>query len=109
MDWKPISEVDVRQLIDSACERMDADQRRVWEKIRVTPEKWNQEPWGNEGKRFWVVALIGRHIIWYNDIEDGFNLSSYENYGTIEEYWCNQDQLEWTIQIIIDGLQGSSE
>lgn len=109
MDWKPISEEEIRSLIDSACVRMNAEQRRVWEKIRVDPVKWSQDPWGNEGKGFWVVALIGQHVVWYNDIEDGFNLSAYESHGTIEEYWCNQDQLEWAVQNIINGLQGSSK
>ena len=27
---------------------------------------------------FWVVGLIGRTVIWYNDIEEGFNRSAFD-------------------------------
>lgn len=33
----------------------------------------------------------------YNDIEEGFNISKYETYGQIKEYWCNQSELNWII------------
>jgi hypothetical protein len=58
------------------------------------------------------VALIGNNVIWYNDIEHGFNRSRFHKYGQIEGYWCNQDELEWTIQNLInemkDGYDSSS-
>lgn len=42
-----------------------------------------------------------------NDIEDGFNISYYENYGEIADYHCNQDNLEWSVQYVLDMiLQG---
>lgn len=109
MDWKPTSEIEIRDLIDSACERMSAEQARVWERIKVPPEKWHQDPWGNEGNGFWVVALVGKWVVWFNDIECGFNLSIYASYGTIDEYWCNQDGLESVVQRIINGLRGGSK
>ena len=40
--------------------------------------------------------------VWYNDIEDGFNRSGYEHYGTIGTYWCNQDELAMTMQQLLD-------
>ncbi len=109
MNWQPSSEEDIRDLIDSACERMKIDQERVWERIRIPPEKWKLDPWGNEGNGFWVVALVGRWVVWYNDIEHGFNLSTYGSYGTIDEYWCNQDGLDAVVYDIVNGLRGSSE
>ncbi len=77
---------------------MTIQQKRLWELIKVIPVKWIQEPWGNEGKGFWVVAIIGKSVIWFNDIEDGFNRSEYSEFGKINDYWCNQDDLEQTIQ-----------
>lgn len=76
---------------------MNASDRRLWEAISFTPEKWAQHPWGDKGDGFWVVAVIGRSVIWYNDIEEGFNISRYTKYGTIDEYWCNQDELRITL------------
>ena len=107
MDWKPISEADLWDDINGAYERMSLQQRKVWEVVKIQPEKWQQEPWGNEGKGFWVVAIIGNSVIWFNDIEDGYNQSTYTKYGEFDDYWCNQDELEWAVQKIINMLKDS--
>lgn len=52
-----------------------------------------------------MVGLIGTTAVWYNDIEHGFNRSRYTSHGQLDEYGCNQDQLEWTIQHIIDTIE----
>jgi len=65
---------------------------RLWEFVRVSPTKWQQHPWGDEGGGFWVVGLFGNRALWYNDIELGFNASSYDQFGTISDYVCNQEQ-----------------
>lgn len=102
MDWQPISSDELKENINSACVRMDMEQKQIWEQIRITPEKWIQHPWGDLGGGFWVVAITGKNVIWYNDIEEGFNCSSYTTYGTIAEYWCNQDDLDVAVQQIIN-------
>ncbi len=83
---------------------MSPAELRLWEAIRVKSEKWRQEPYGKAGGGFWVVALIGRTVIWYNDIEDGFNRSSYTKYGKIDDYWCNQDELELTVRYLMNAI-----
>jgi hypothetical protein len=103
--WKPISEELIWQKINDSWGRMSPPQQRLWELIKVPPEKWKQNPWGNEGGGFWVVAIYGNTVIWYNDIEEGFNRSSYRNFGEIIEYLCNQDELEWTIQYILNEIK----
>lgn len=103
--WKSISEVELWDELNTAEDRMTLSQRRFWEAIRIIPEKWRQSPWGDKGDGFWVVAIIGRNVVWYNDIEEGFNRSVYRAYGEIEEYWCNQDELEVSIQRLIDMVE----
>ena len=49
-----------------------------------------------------MVAIYGSTVIWFNDIEGGFNRSSWSTLGLINEYWCNQDELQWTIQHVFD-------
>ena len=105
MGWKPISELELWNDINEAFGRMSLEQRRIWEVIKILPEKWQHEPWGNEGEGFWVVAIIGNNVIWFNDIEDGYNQSTYARYGTINEYRCNQDGLEWAVQNVINMLK----
>ena len=105
MNWQPISESNIWDDINDSYDRMSNEQRRVWEIIKIIPEKWTQEPWGAEGAGFWVVAIVGNTVIWYNDIEEGWNRSTYKCFGKIEDYHCNQDNLEWQIQNVIDHLK----
>jgi hypothetical protein len=96
--WLPLAEDELRNFINAAWERMTAPQRRLWEAIRIPPAKWKQHPYGDDGGGFWAVAVIGASVVWYNDIEDGLNLSRYSRHGTIDEYVCNQDELEWVLE-----------
>jgi hypothetical protein len=38
-----------------------------------------------------VVAELPSQVVWYNDIEDGFNVSPFVTRGVIGSYFCNQD------------------
>ena len=100
MDWQPISEQGLLELINETRARMNLLERRFWDAIEIPPEKWQQTPYGSEGGGFWAVAILGRIVVWYNDVEDGFNYSTYQQVGTIpeNEYWCNQDDLEWPVR-----------
>jgi hypothetical protein len=90
------------QDINSAWQRMNLPQRRMWEQIKVDPKKWVQHPWGDAGGGFWVAAVIGNQCLFYNDIEEGWNWSDYDAYGEIRDYWCNQDELEIAVQHLLN-------
>lgn len=109
VDWEPISEADLRKRIRQGVARMTPAQLRLWETIRIEPEKWQQHPYGAQGKGFWAVAVIGRTVVWYNDLEDGFNRSRYTEYGTIADYWCNQDELEVAVQYVQTALERGTD
>ena len=68
-----------------------------WKRVRVQPVKWSLPPWGDSGCGFWVVGVMGQNCIWYNDIEDGFNESRFEEFGQIGEYQCSQSELQHRI------------
>jgi hypothetical protein len=95
--WSPIDLPDLLDGIRSSEAVMGPDIRRLWEMIRVEPVKWQLHPWGDEGGGFWVVGLLGRQALWYNDIEHGFNISRYTSLGRIDEYGCNQDELHYVV------------
>ncbi len=105
MDWEPISEASLWDLINEAELRMSVQQARLWEVIRLPPQKWSEKSYGEMGNGFWVVAVVGATVIWYNDIEDGFNRSPYTHFGIIDEYWCNKDELEHSVQQVIDAIE----
>ncbi len=93
MTWTPISLADLSKLISEAEKEMNAEITSFWNLVKINPEKWQEKSYGKEGNGFWVVGIIGKQILWYNDIEEGFNISAYLHYGEIEEYFCNQDEL----------------
>ena len=109
MTWEPISEVDLWDRINTGYKRMTPEQKRCWDVIKIMPEKWHEESYGKPGNGFWVVAVIGTSVLWYNDIECGFNRSQYTTYGTIDDYWCNQDELEWAVQAILDLMRSGHD
>lgn len=104
VDWEPISEAELLARISQGYGRMTEAQQRLWSAIRIDPEKWQQHPYGDGGGGFWTVALIGRTAIWYNDLENGFNRSAYTTYGVIDDYWCNDDELDVTMQYLLNAL-----
>jgi hypothetical protein len=109
VNWQPISKVDLVARIGQGVARMSEPQLRVWRAIEIDPVKWEQHPFGDEGGGFWVVAIIGQSVIWYNDREEGFNRSLYSTFGTIDEYFCNHDELEVAVGFLSNSLQGGHD
>jgi len=105
MSWTPLPEVDLWDMINAASERMTLEQSRLWEIIKIDPQKWSERTYGELGGGFWAVAVIGNSVIWFNDIEDGFNRSTYTEYGEIAEYLCNQDKLEVAVQNLVNHIK----
>ncbi|MBF0202014.1 MAG: hypothetical protein HQK66_12020 [Desulfamplus sp.] len=47
---------------------------------------------------FFVVAIKGEEALYYEDIEEGFNISKISPEGYILEHWCNQDSLNRAVR-----------
>ena len=90
MTWDPITLSELQELMAGDLAEADDDVLAVWEEIRITPTKWSCSPMGDLGGGFWVVAKYAGTVLWYNDIEDGFNTSPFVEDGIIREYRCNQ-------------------
>jgi hypothetical protein len=99
MTWEPISIEELTAIIERDLAACTDEERAYFARVRFAPEKWSLPPWGDEGGGFWAVATDGDRVLWYNDIEDGFNVSRFLRRGEIprEEYWCNQSPLDMEI------------
>jgi hypothetical protein len=95
--WTPIDLEPLYDRINHGHAVMNETTGRLWNAIRVEPEKWQLHPWGDMGGGFWVVGVIGRYALWFNDIEDGFNISRYDKAGVLLEYCCDQDELDCAV------------
>ena len=107
--WRPITEQELRSEISRGLEELSTAQLRFWNAIAIDLCKWEQSPWGDEGGGFWAVAVIGRRVIYFNDIEDGFNISSFARYGSIDEYLCDQGGLQAVIYDLFSCIIGDEE
>lgn len=96
--WEPISLIELYEEIQKTAMELQGELWNFWQLIQITPAKWQEPEYGDEGGGFWVVAICGTKIIWYNDIEDGFNISDYKIYGKFEDYGCEQDELSWAVR-----------
>ena len=95
--WNSITIEELNKEIQSSIDIMTNEELNFWQLIKIEPEKWEEDQFGDKGNGFWVVAILGKRVIWYNDIEEGFNISEYEVYKKIDGYYCNQDKLNWAI------------
>ncbi|MDQ2800052.1 MAG: hypothetical protein M3Y13_10450 [Armatimonadota bacterium] len=96
--WSPALYGDIDDMIQEAERQMEPPVKAFWDKINIVPQKWQLPPWGDEGGGFWVVALVGQDCIYFNDIEDGFNISRFETLGVIQEYVSEQTELIFCIR-----------
>jgi len=103
--WSPVSLKQLEKLIAHGESELQGELLAFWNSVKIKPEKWEEKEYGKEGGGFWVVAVAGNEIIYYNDIEEGFNISHFETHGQIKEYWCNQTELNYAVIDFFNMLQ----
>lgn len=101
-DWKPITLIELSEKIEKTEINLKEELLKFWQQIKIKPIKWTEEKHGEDGSGFGVVAVCETKVIWYNDIEEGFNISEYKIYGQIEKYYCDQDDLSWSVAKLFD-------
>lgn len=105
MEWTPIDREELQHWIERSLVAGGDDVRAFFAQIAREPVKWQLHPWGDLGGGFWIVAVLGNRVVWFNDIEEGFNISTFATEGVIpsDEYWCDQDELHWTLRKLVHG------
>ncbi|MEO9531108.1 MAG: hypothetical protein ABJG68_06345 [Crocinitomicaceae bacterium] len=91
--WNPISKTEILEKIKFFESNGAPVLISLWNKYKVPVVKWQEKEYGSKGNGFWVVATTNSFVVWYNDIEEGFNISEYKTTGEIDEYSCEQDDL----------------
>lgn len=106
MNWYPITFAELESMLSRDLADCSEEYQHLFKRARITPAKWRLTPWGDEGGGFWAVAVHENRVLWYNDIEEGFNVARFEVPGEIpnSEYCCNQDPLSYALP----RLQGDS-
>ena len=105
--WIPAKKESIKKDIEYCSDILFAkpDCLNFWEYIKIEPEKWKENTMGEDGGGFWVVAILGKSVIYYNDIEGGYNFSTFKKYGEIDNYYCNQMELHEMIEGLFEEIE----
>jgi hypothetical protein len=92
---------DVAKEVAEAERDLDASERRLWERIRIAPVRWEQRQYGDEAnqysERFWVVAIMGTRCLYFNHVEGGWGWGRFAEWGSICEYHWQQDEIHHVV------------
>ena len=92
MAWVPATIKDVEKIVADDLANCTTEQRARFKQRAITPYF---APIVRYGKREQVVIVARKNneVIYWEDVEEGFNLSPIATDGTILEHFCNQDSL----------------
>lgn len=80
--WQPITEEDLNALVAAQLADCSPDQRQLFERSKVIP---HLVPIARSGRpeAVFVVAKAGDLVLYYEDVEEGFNISRLAEDGSI--------------------------
>jgi hypothetical protein len=92
MERKPASIEGVRNILQRDLADCDVEQQETFRRYTVEPYFAPIQRYGNLDSVV-IVARKGNEAIYWEDVEEGFNVSPLAEDGRILEHWCNQDEL----------------
>ncbi|QIL90512.1 hypothetical protein GNX18_12655 [Microbulbifer sp. SH-1] len=96
MKWQPITEAELEKVIELQCSDLDQGDLEYFESIRVPLTYIKIERWGNSELVF-MVAKSGSSVVYYEDIEEGFEISGLNEEGVVIGSSKNQFTLEHVV------------
>jgi hypothetical protein len=101
MEWQPATVEEVMKIVRDDLAECDEEQLVAFKRYAVEP--YVAPILRYEMENAIVVARRGDEVIYWEDVEEGFNLSPVAPDGRILEHWCNQDELRFALNAWIEG------
>lgn len=103
-EWRPATVEEVKNIVEEVLKECDAEQVAASNRYAVEPYV---APIIRYGKVESVVVIARRRdeAIYWEDVEEGFNVSPIGPDGRILEHWCNQDELRFALDAWIEGRE----
>ena len=95
-EWCPIEKDELEQIIAADLAQCTPEQQAVFEQYRVPLRRAPIERYGKL-EHVLIVAQRGDEVMYFDDIEEGFNFSPIDADGKILQHWCNQDELTYAL------------
>jgi len=99
--WEPISDSDFIKLFDEQYQELNETEREAFDRYRVAPRKAMIRRFPLAGDEFvFVVAQRSDGVLYFDDIEYGFNISLVDESGKIlvpggSQYTLKQAVRRW--------------
>lgn len=96
--WNPISDDDFSTLFAEQYDELSSDQRELFDQYRVSPWKAvirRSKEAGDE--RVFVVAQSNDGVLYFDDVEYGFNISAIDESGRITNPGGSQNTLKGAV------------
>ena len=90
--WRPIRIDELESLVETELGECSNELRKVFNQYRVPFHHAPLERYGLMEQVF-IVAKRDDEVMYYEDVEEGFNFSPINSDGRILEHWCNQYEL----------------
>ncbi|WP_269792317.1 hypothetical protein [Stenotrophomonas sp. Iso1] len=95
--WQPISAEELDALVARQLSDCSIEQQRIFEQCKVVPYLAKIDRLGTVETVF-VVAKAGNIALYYEDVEEGFNISDLLPDGTISSRACEQWELRHALR-----------
>lgn len=101
-DWQPATIEKVNEIVAKDLTACDSEQLAAFNKYCVEPFSAPMVRYGQTDSVV-VVARNGDQVIYWEDVENGFNVSLISPDGRVLEHWCNDDELRFALNAWIEG------
>ncbi|HIP80650.1 MAG TPA: hypothetical protein EYH07_19595 [Kiloniellaceae bacterium] len=107
MTVPPLSEVRLYDILLKEEADLRPKAERMWEVVKIEPERWTAPGYGSGTPTFWAIGLFGKRVIWYDAFEREFTVSDFKTYGEIgdEHYPCHRE-LRLILEYLIHRIDG---
>lgn len=102
MTWRPATIEEVKRILADDLTSCDAQQLDVFRQYAVDPYRASIERYGKL-EEVVVVAQKLEEVMYWEDVEEGFNISRLGSDRRILEHWCNRDDLATALNWWIEG------
>jgi len=99
--FEPITEKELTNLIEEQKSLLNEKELSFFNFIEVLLEKTKIDRFGAIESVF-IVAKYGCKIIFYEDVEEGFEITEIDGSGVIKNYGASQFELEHIINQLMD-------
>ena len=108
MEWRPAKVEEVQDVIQCDLVNCDAEQLMAFRQYAVQPYCAPILRYGKKDQVV-VVARKGNEVIYWEDIEEGFNVSPVAEDGQVLEHWCDQNELRFALNSWIEDRPGRAK